>query len=166
MSTFGPRWPPANVDDPAGRFPSGGHRQGGCRLEAPRSSWCPDGTHTRTLDNPFPCRFRPDLRDNARIPCSGRRALSSVVGASERVDRNPRYGSKCRDSYDWAPARSCQVDCRQFASRFSPARATSGHPMIQSQGDALHRSDHPDASPPLVEEQPSSTTMDPSGSQR
>jgi hypothetical protein len=90
---------------------------------------------------------------------------SSVVGASEHVDRNPRYGSKCRDFHDWTPARSSWVDCRQFASRFSPARAMSGHPMIQHQGGALHRSDQPDASPPSVE-QPSVTTMDPSGPQR
>jgi hypothetical protein len=81
---------------------------------------------------------------------SGR--CSSVIRASERVDRNPRYGSKCLDFHDWMPAGSCQVDCRQFASRFSPARATSSHPMIQNRGGALHRSDDPDASPPSVEQ--------------
>jgi hypothetical protein len=61
-------------------------------------------------------------RDNARCPSSGSGRCSSVVRASDRVDRNPRYGSKCRDFSRLDPA--SQVNRRQFASRFSPARAT------------------------------------------
>ena len=105
-------------------------------------------------------------RDNARILCSRMRALFLGCWRLGTFGSEPSVRLKCRDFHDWTPTGSCWVDCRQFASRFSPARATSGHPMIQNQGGALHRPDRPDASPPLVEEQPSPTTMDPSGPQR
>jgi hypothetical protein len=37
-------------------------------------SGAPNGTQPRTSHNPPHCRFRPDPRDSARIPCSGKRA--------------------------------------------------------------------------------------------
>jgi hypothetical protein len=110
-----------------------------------------------SVDKPLACRSAPDPRDNARTPSSGRRALFLGCYASERVDRNPRYGSKRREFYDWTQqARSIVVSL----VRGSAPLGQRSHPVVQYQGGALHRSDWPAASPPSVE-QPSSTTMDP-----
>jgi hypothetical protein len=52
---------------------------------------------------------------------------SLAVRASERVDRNPRYGSKCRDFYDWTqqdPARSIIVSLLRGSAPLGQRKVT------------------------------------------
>jgi hypothetical protein len=160
---------PRSKSPPFGVARPGQWKTTNVRCTAPRGARGPSGVPMeRNREHRTTCAVLIPPRIPATTPAflvreSGR--CSSVIRASEPVDRNPRYGSKCRDFYDWTQQDPARSICRQFASRFSPARATSGHPMIQNRGGALRRYDHPDASPPSVE-QPSSTTMVPSGPKR
>ena len=147
-------WPPPAVPEPAGPAPNGQSKprmQGGWRFEALEVHLVSRWNATANIGQPAAELIPP------RIPATTPAFLAREGGRCSSVVRLGTYGSepsvrlKMPRFSRLDPARSCQVDCRQFASRFSPARATSGHPMIQSQGGALHRSDRPDASPPSVE---------------
>jgi hypothetical protein len=109
-------WPPPAVPEPAGPAPNGQSKpriQGGWRFEALEVHLVSRWNATAKIGQPAAVLNPP------RIPATTPAFLvreggrcSSVVRASDHVDRNPRYGSKCRDFHDWTrqdPARSIVV---------------------------------------------------------
>ncbi len=108
-------WPPPAVPERLAPRPTASQNHE-CKVDGAlrrsRSIWCPMERNREHRATRRRAVSAPDPRDNARIPCSGRRAL--FLGCTPRNVWIGTLGTaqKCRDFHDWTqqdPARSIVV---------------------------------------------------------